>query len=118
MLCVVCAGGPMRIADARADDPTIRFDLSRLNDEGLYGPPDGLRALDYEFCIPFGETYAREVKTIDPSATVHAQSRGRIGCAADQFLVIGNTHQPDFRTILKALAARPYITRIDQSFFE
>ena len=30
----------------------IRFDLSVLDDSGLYGPADGLRALDYEFCIP------------------------------------------------------------------
>src|SRR6476619_5023653 len=30
----------------------IRLDLSGLREDGLYGPPDGLRALAYEFCIP------------------------------------------------------------------
>ena len=118
VLCVICAVDLAQPPDARADDPIIRFDLSQLNDDGLYGPPDGLRALDYEFCIPSGEEYARKVKAIDPSANIYARSPGRIGCTEDQSLVIGNTRQPDFRTILKALAAQPYVTRIDQSFFE
>lgn len=118
VLCVVCAGGSVQTPDARPDNPIIRFDLSRLNDDGLYGPPDGLRALDYEFCIPSGKKHVREIKAIDPSATVYPRSTGRIGCTSDQSLVIGNTRQPDFRTILKALAAQPYVTRIDQSFFE
>lgn len=111
------------VANAQAPDTgeaiaKIRFDLSRLNDRGLRGPPDGLRAVDYEFCIPSGETYVKEIKAIDPSATVYSRSRGRIGCAEDQSLVIGNTHQPGFRKILGELAARPYVMRIDESFFE
>ena len=30
----------------------ITFDMSRLDKDGLYGPPNGKRALSYEFCIP------------------------------------------------------------------
>lgn len=109
-------------AAASAQSPegpaTIRFDLSRLNDSGLHGPPGGLRALSYEYCVPSGEKYVNEVKSIDPGATVYSRSRGRIGCAGDQALVTGNTHQPRFREILENLAALPYVTRIDESFFE
>jgi hypothetical protein len=105
-------------SEAGTDASIIRFDLSPLDDNGLYGPPDGLRSLDYEFCIPSGEPYAGEVKAIDPSARFHSGSPGRIGCAGDQSLVLGNTHQPDFREILGKLAALPYVTRIDQAFFE
>jgi hypothetical protein len=45
--------------DCRADEQAqlksrskITFDLEQLNENGLYGPPGGLRALHYEFCIP------------------------------------------------------------------
>ena len=116
--CAACAVASPQNPDAPEDFATIRFDLSRLNDNGLYGPPNGLRALDYEFCIPSGEPYVKEVTAIDPSASFHSRSRGRIGCTEDQDLVIGNTHQTGFREILGKLAALPYVTRIDQSFFE
>lgn len=107
-----------RTPETGTETPVIRFDLSRLGDNGLYGPPDGLRSLDYEFCIPSGEPYAGEVRAIDPSARFHAGSPGRIGCTGEQSLVLGNTHQPGFREILQKLAALPYVTRIDQAFFE
>ncbi len=112
---LACAAASAQSPDGPA---SIRFDLSRLNDNGLHGPPGGLRALDYEFCVPSGEKYAKEIKAIDPSVTVYSRSRGRIGCSCDQALVIGNTHQPRFREILENLAALPYVTRIDENFFE
>ena len=96
----------------------IRFDLSVLDDDGLYGPPDGRRALHYEFCIPATETHADQVRAIDPTIQVMRGSRGRIGCTADQFLCIGSTHQADFRGVLNRLAELPYIDRIEQSFAE
>lgn len=119
MLCCAALAAASAQTPDRAEAPAkIGFDLSRLNDSGLRGPPDGLRALDYEFCIPSAERYVAEIKAIDPSAAVYSRSPGRIGCAEGQPLVIGNTHQPGFRTILKNLAALPYVTRIDESFFE
>jgi hypothetical protein len=36
----------------------IDVDLANVNSEGLRGPPDGLRAVHYEFCIPAGEENA------------------------------------------------------------
>ena len=32
----------------------ITFDISKLDEYGLYGPPGGKRALSYEFCIAGG----------------------------------------------------------------
>ncbi len=96
----------------------IGFDLNRLNASGLQGPPAGLRALDYEFCIPDGPEYRAAVAAIDPSARFHPGSRGRIGCTSGQILVLGNTHQDRFREILHALAGLPYVARIDEAMFE
>lgn len=96
----------------------ITFDLENINEEGLEGPADGLRAVSYEFCIPREEEKVTEVKRIDPTVEVYASSPGRIGCSSGEYLCIGNTHQPGFRKVLYRLAALDYIERIDQAFFE
>ncbi len=95
----------------------IRFDLSVLDDSGLYGPTDGLRALDYEFCIPDRPDTVARVRSIDGSVRMH-RARGRIGCVESELLCIGNTHQPGFREVLAALSHLPFVARIDQAFFE
>lgn len=95
----------------------IRFDLSMLDASGLHGPPDGLRALHYEFCIPDRTDAVARVKAIDASVAVH-RARGRIGCSSGELLCIGSTHQPGYRDVLLALADLPYVTRIEQAFFE
>jgi hypothetical protein len=96
----------------------ITFDLSVLNRAGLYGPPSGLRALHYEFCIPANPDYEARVKAIDPTIVINHKSRGRIGCSAHEYLCLGSTHQPEFRRVLSQLARLPYVKRIDQAFFE
>ena len=96
----------------------ITFTLDQLNQDGLYGPPGGLRALHYEFCIPGDSAHEAQVRQIDPTIQIFPQSRGRIGCAPGEYLCIGSTHQPDFRTVLFQLAHLPYVKRIDQAFFE
>jgi hypothetical protein len=96
----------------------ITFSLAQLNQDGLYGPPGGLRALHYEFCIPGDAAHAAQVRQIDPTLQVFPESRGRIGCGPKEFLCIGSTHQPGFKTVLFKLASLPYVRRIDQAFFE
>jgi hypothetical protein len=96
----------------------IRFDLADLNEDGLRGPPDGLRSLSYEFCIPAGDSFAERVRAIDPTVQVHSGSRGRVGCGDDQQLCIGDTHQSRFREVLLNLAALPYVDRIVEVAFE
>ena len=105
------------------DSPTsfsqkITFDISRLDESGLYGPPDGKRALSYEFCVPDTVQHRAEVKRIDPTVKFFAQSPGRIGCGESENLCIGSTHQEDFRGVLQRLAELTYVQRIDESFFE
>lgn len=98
--------------------PVMRLDVAGLDASGLSGPPGGRRALDYEYCIPEGEKYQASVRAIDPSARFMPLSRGRIGCRKDQLLVLGNTHQEGWRSVLDALAALPYVRRIEPAWFE
>lgn len=98
--------------------PKIAIDLAHVNADGLRGPPTGLRAVHYEFCIPSGERYAAEVKAIDATAQFPRGSRGRIGCSGDEILVLGSTHQHGYREVLERLAALPYVSRIQESHFE
>lgn len=95
----------------------ITFDLSQISPDGLIGPPDGLRSLSYEFCIPATEKHLSEVRSINPSIQV-SRSRGRIGCTKAQYLCIGETHTPQWREVLMAIAKLDYVQRIDQFFGE
>jgi len=96
----------------------ITFNLEQLDEQGLYGPPDGLRALHYEFCIPADPEFEAQVRRLDPSCQIFKNSPGRIGCTEEEYLCLGNTHQADFKTVLLNLAQLPYVKRIDQAFFE
>ncbi len=96
----------------------ITFDLTQLDEYGLYGPPDGKRSLDYEFCIPRETPYETQVQAIDPSVTLYPDSPGRIGCTEDQVLAISNTHQPNAVSTLMELANLDYIERIDRVDWE
>src|SRR5436190_21072749 len=80
-LLVACtmAGQPQTVMQPEQSSK-IHFDLSLLNQAGLYGPPDGLRAMAYEFCIPDRDALADEVRSIDPTVYVARTSPGRIGC--------------------------------------
>ena len=102
-----------------AADPTskITFDLARLSPEGLVGQVDARRSLSYEFCIPATPQALAEVRAIDPTLQ-HSRSPGRIRCTRDQYLVIGETHKPNWRDILTQLTQRPYVQRIDEFFGE
>ena len=95
----------------------IRFDLDRLDENGLQGPPDGLRSLSYEFCIPDGRAELEEVQSIDPTLRV-SRSPGRIGCTVGEVLCTGETHQSEFREVLERLASLDFVKAIEEAFFE
>jgi hypothetical protein len=123
LLIAACAGTDGANAETDADlsqvgAEIITFDLDRINESGLVGPPDGLRSVMYEFCIPGDSASAAEVLAIDSSLELHLSSPGRIGCSNAQTLSIGSTHQPDWRAVLERLAALEYVTRIDETFWE
>jgi hypothetical protein len=102
----------------KQDQDVIGFDLSGIGTDGLEGPPDGRRAVDYEFCVPARASYVREVQIIDPTAQPYAESRGRIRCRAWETLMVGNTHHVLWRESLERLAALRYVKRIERSVFE
>ncbi len=109
---------PMTDADQPMALDKITFDLEQIDENGLYGPPDGKRSLDYEFCVPEEPAFLETVQTIDPSLMLYPHSPGRIGCTADQVLAIGNTHQPNAVLILMELANLDFIDRIDRVDWE
>lgn len=45
----------------------ITFDLSMISETGLIGEATGLRAMNYEFCIPAQAESLETVQKIDPS---------------------------------------------------
>ena len=96
----------------------LRFSLEGFRADGLRGPPDGLTSLTYEFCVPANEQVYRELRRIDPGVQISPGSRGRIGCAEHQALCLGNTHQPQWREVLRELTALPYVTEIRECVFE
>lgn len=96
----------------------INFDLSVFDENGLYGPTDGKRAMDYEFCIPSDEKYISLIQKTDPSVAIHKQSKGRINCSSLHYLCLGNTHQARFKEILIQLAGFDFVDRIDPCYFE
>lgn len=117
----VGCGGPKSMPEEGAQavsNAKIAFDLGRVNAEGLAGPPDGLRAISYELCVPDSAVCLAEVQRIDPSLQLMRGARGRIGCEADQVLCLGSTHQPEWDHVLTRLAALPYVTRIAEAHFE
>ncbi|MBW4482463.1 MAG: hypothetical protein KME14_07965 [Tildeniella torsiva UHER 1998/13D] len=118
LLAFVLGCQPIPSADGSTAIDKIAFDLSSLDENGLYGPTDGKRSLDYEFCIPVGGAYAQAVSAIDPSAQFFPQSRGRIGCGEGEVLTIGNTYQANHQDILIELANLDYIDRIQQVDWE
>jgi hypothetical protein len=104
----------------------ITFDLSTLSETGLIGQETDVRersatasrSLAYEFCIPAHPQAAAEVISIDPSLRVYPNSRGRIGCTADRYLCIGETHTEKWREKLLKLANLDYIAKIQASHAE
>lgn len=114
-----CAKPPPTSRDREtAARKKIGFDLTRFRGNGLYGPPDGARTMDYEFCVPKRDELVAEVREIDPSIRVMPGVKGRAGCGDGFVLCVGNTGQPSFRQILLRLAELDYVERIHATHWE
>jgi len=109
--------GSCTTAEHAANVAVIELDLGKLRSDGLYGPPDGLRAMHYEYCIEASAALLRTAASVDPSfSSQHAG--GRSDCRDNEVLGMGNTHQPDARAIIRRLAGIPGVRRIRESVFE
>lgn len=74
--------------------------------------------VDYEFCSPNTQKARRELAVINMDLSWMCGSSGRIGCKSPKYcLVIGHQKNQDLR-ILRALAKKPYIHRIEPTFWE
>jgi hypothetical protein len=95
----------------------IKLDFRSIDEDGLTGKPNGKVAVDYEYCIPQDEKLWKKVQKIDRTAQ-KSNSRGRIGCTPEQWLVTGTTHQDNYKRVLYDLASLPEVVRIEQAFYE
>lgn len=96
----------------------VKFATDKLDERGLYGPPDGLRLLNYEFVIPATEAALAAVQQAAPGAIqVHRNSRGRVGAGENEWLCIGETG-PGWKEKLAALCALTFVKEIRQCFWE
>ena len=96
----------------------VEFDLDRLDTDGLLTLPEGKRALSYEFCIPANVEAAQSVMEVDPSAIVYNDSPGGIGCTQEQYRVMGDTFQKDYKVTLQSLSRLNYVTHIVEVHFK
>jgi hypothetical protein len=96
----------------------IKFNTDDINNQGLRGTPSSLRAVAYEFCIPSDQTTHEKLQAIDPSVAFYPRSRGRINCSDAETLVIGNTHQAQWKSVLFELSSQDYIAAIRETVFE
>lgn len=96
----------------------ITFDIKMISPNGLVGDLDSLTSVDYEFCLPSEQRFLVEVLLIDPTIKFYHKSRGRINCKSNQYLCIGNTHKPKWKTILLSIAKLDYVERIDRFYGE
>lgn len=87
----------------------ISFDISQIDEKGMFGPEDGRRSIAYEFCIPYNEQKRKEVHLIDKSVKFFHGSSGRAGCSNSEYLCIGEGNPP---RILIELAKLGYVKKI------
>ena len=105
-------------AEAWPEAAKIRFPVDAIRADGLRGPPDGLTTVAYEFCVPASAGIYDQLRQIDPGLSIQPAASGRIGCRADQALVIGGTGQPRWRDTLEALTRLEYVEEIRECHFE
>jgi hypothetical protein len=111
-------GMESRTSTESAWQSKLNFNLDRINADGLQGPPDGLRALHYEYCIPDQPEAIQTVTAVDPTLEIQQGSPGRVGCYEGRLLCLGHTHQPDYLAVLERLAMLAIVDEIQENFFE
>ena len=113
-----CHAASERSTEQLAQSAKIRFPLDDIRTDGLRGPPDGLVAVSYEFCVPASEQVYQEILRIDDGLNIYTGSPGRIGCVTGQALIIGETHHPNWYEVLQELSTLTYVTEFRECFFE
>jgi len=104
----------------KQDSSKINFDLNKFTKDGILLTSDKESSgyIDYEFCIPAGDEYFKEVSNIDSTLALYKTSKGRSKCSDLEWLCIGSSHQKNFKDVILALAKLSYIRQISQTFWE
>jgi hypothetical protein len=100
-----------------ATDPLwqkLKFSLTQLD---AMGKGQSGTSIDYEFCIPNRAEHKAEVLRADSTVQFYT-SPGRIKCARNQLLCIGNTRSPEYKRRLFKLCSLDYVQSIEQTFWE
>lgn len=87
----------------------ISFDTSKIDENGLIGPPDGQVLIAYAFRISIDRGRQKEINRIDPSVRFYKRP------GDDTYMCIGEGATED---VLIKLASLPYIVRIDRFYGE
>ena len=93
----------------------IQFNYTSVENTGL--KHEGVN-LDYEFCIPARDAYAKKVLHIEPRAQILQKSKGRSGCSDSEWLVIIANHDDAWKKKLFDIAALSFVERIKETFYE
>ena len=96
----------------------LAFDLDGIGFDGLMGPPDGKRYLDYEFCAPADLATLRRLQGISPTLRCHPGASGRSACHPGQALCIGSTESPHWRVDLCRLTTLPFVQQVLPTWWE
>lgn len=120
LLVSACHSKTVLVEKSNFMDPQdkLDFDIDALDKDGLIGTASGKVSVDYEFCIPKGEEFEKQVLAIDPEIKIYTQSMGRSGCGKTQSLVIGNTHKVGHRKILIAFSSLDFVKQIKRVWWE
>jgi hypothetical protein len=93
----------------------IQFNYNAVDEAGL--KHEGVN-VDYEFCIPAKNSYAKRVLHIEPRATILSKSKGRSGCSDKEWLCIISYHDGAWKKKLFAIASLPFVEKIQETHYE
>ena len=125
LILAACLGAPLpgcrgldHAGNTWPEAAKIRFPLDAIRPDGLRGPPGGLTSVAYEFCVPADAGVYRELLQIEPGLSIRPAASGRIGCLANQSLVVGETGRGGWRDTLETLSRLDYVQEIRECHFE
>ena len=73
--------------------------------------------LEYEFCITDNETALAEILSINPQLK-KTNSKGRSMCGAKKLLLLGNTDNKAYKSILCKISNLAYVKEIKRTYWE
>lgn len=118
---VPAPAAPAPVVQLPAVDPEIlkkiKFDISKIDENGLRGPVDGKTSVSYEFCILSWQTSWDTVQKIDPTLKMPG-GPCRIACPRNYWCVFGSTSGKGWRERLINIAKLEEVKEIQETVWE